>query len=328
MSWEPLNIIELAANPPSPPEVAGLFYVGRRHVVSGEFESGKSWLALAAAADELKAGHGVVWVDADAMGAGDILERLRCLGVSDDAIVARFAYIEPDEASTADDRAALTEWAERHDCRLALLDAFNPILAVHGLDLMSNTDVERFYTTVVDRLCDAGCAVVLLDHRVKNPDASKRYSIGSERKASGAEVHISMVTIGEGFGRGKVGRSKLLVQKDRPGYLTRPCHGILVIDSHPEDGSCSWRIESDGATAPSGVWAPTELMERVSRYLELHPDGQSRHAIEDAVKGKADYLRKAIDALIAESYAVGFDGARGAKMVKLVTAYRRVEAAA
>ena len=50
VSWCPIDLVAHAAEPPRPPDVIGLFYVGLNHLVSGESESAKSWLALAAAA--------------------------------------------------------------------------------------------------------------------------------------------------------------------------------------------------------------------------------------------------------------------------------------
>ena len=70
-SWVALDLAKLGAHKPEPPAIGGLLYPGRRHVFSGEAEAGKSWLLLAVAADEIREGRGVVWVDADGMGASE-----------------------------------------------------------------------------------------------------------------------------------------------------------------------------------------------------------------------------------------------------------------
>jgi hypothetical protein len=257
------------------------------------------------------------------MGSGDMLERLRALGVSDEAIDALFAYVEPDEKITADEMADLLEWVAATSCRLVVGDAFNPILTIFGLDMNSTEDVERFYKGTADKFCDAGCAVVMLDHLVKNPDTSRRYTIGSERKATGAHVHVGMVTIAP-YGRGRTGKAKLTVHKDRPGFLTRPTHGLFVLESDPFSGDASWRVEPDAAAQASGdEWKPTGLMERVSRFLERLEGGEaSGNAIEKDVPGKAEYIRRAIAALEQGEYVVRYDGPNRSRMVKLVQAYR------
>jgi hypothetical protein len=54
----PVDLVAAAATPPKPPEIIGLFYVGYFHLLSGESEALKTWLALAAAEEELDAGRG------------------------------------------------------------------------------------------------------------------------------------------------------------------------------------------------------------------------------------------------------------------------------
>ena len=109
-SWAAHSLIAEGVRTSELPAVAGLFYLGRNHLVSGESESGKSWLALAVAAAELGDGHGVVWIDGDDVGAGDLLERLRALGVGDEAIDQLFAYVRPDEPlDAAKSRELVTE---------------------------------------------------------------------------------------------------------------------------------------------------------------------------------------------------------------------------
>ena len=40
-SWQPVDLLGAALNPPAPPSIEGIVYPGRRHVFSGEPESGK-----------------------------------------------------------------------------------------------------------------------------------------------------------------------------------------------------------------------------------------------------------------------------------------------
>jgi hypothetical protein len=75
-SWLPFDLGERTTNPPAPPDLVGLLYLGKYHLLSGESEAMKTWLALAAAVEELRAGHGVYWVDGDDVGLDAILERL------------------------------------------------------------------------------------------------------------------------------------------------------------------------------------------------------------------------------------------------------------
>lgn len=317
-SWRALDIVALGAQPTPPPEVAGLFYVGKNHLVSGEPEAGKSWLAQAAVAAELNEGHGALWVDADDVGAGDLLERLRSLGVADAVIGRLFAYVLPDEPLTEDALPHLLAAIEQREARLAVFDGFNPLLALQGLDPNSGVDVERLYQ-LLDPVRKAGCATVWTDNVVKSKEARGAWAIGSERKKSKAEVQLGMRSL-EPFGRGRTGKARLEVFKDRPGHLRAAPPGIFVLTSDGE--RCSWRLEADRSRDEEGAFRPTGLMERVSRYLELHAEPQSLNAIEADVTGRAKYVRVAVERLVAEGYALESEGPRGARLVQTVRAFR------
>jgi hypothetical protein len=320
-TWRPLDLIALGAEPPSPPEIGGLFYAGRRHVVSGEFDTGKSWLMAAVASSEVRADHGVIWIDDDDMGPSAILERLRALDLEDERIAGQFAYLRPAEPLSDAARRDVVELIHARAVRLVVFDAFNATLSQHRCDPNSSADVERFLRSVVSPFASEGAAVVLPDHVVKQREARGRYSYGSERKQTGVDVHLGLSVI-EPLGRGRTGKAKISVHKDRAGFLEP---ALFVLTSDPETGKCSWRIELDHAVSDEGDFRPTNLMEKVSRYLELAGEPRSRNQVEQDVKGKSEYVRQAIDVLISESFAVEFKGERGARMVKLVRAFREAD---
>ena len=118
---------------------------------------------------ELDAGYSVAWADLDAMGPAAILERLQALGVSDDAIDQRFLYFEPAESLINDVLEDVTGEIIDRGIRLFVIDAFNPMLSLHGLDPSSTPDIETFWREVADPLCRAGAAPTLLDHVPRTP---------------------------------------------------------------------------------------------------------------------------------------------------------------
>ncbi len=321
-SWREQDIFALGSAKPEPPAISGLFYPAKRIVVSGEAEAGKSWLAGAVTADELKAGRGVVWVDADDMGPAAHLERLRSLDVEDECIRDSFAYLRPAEPLGDEALEHVRGLVIELSCRLVVFDAFNPALALHDYDPNSSRDVEDFFRRVVDPFCQTGAAVVLPDHVVKQRENRGKYAYGSERKQSGVDVHIGLSAI-EPFGRGRTGKAKLTVHKDRPGFLERPSPGVFVLVS--EEGRCRWHIEPDHSVSEAGAFRPTGLMEKVSRLLELRHEPQSRNSIETDVTGKAEYVRLAIDTLVSDGYAVEFPGENRARLVKLERAFREAD---
>ena len=297
-SWQPLNLLDLAANPPEPPKIGGLVYRAKRVLLSGETESLKTWLALILAKAEMDAGFAVAWADLDAMGAGELLDRLRLLGVSDETISERFLHFEPTETlknGRLDDVCALLR---DHAVRLFVVDAFNPMLNLHGLDPSSTTEVETFWREVAAPITLAGASPTLLDHVVKNARAGDKYAYGSERKASGTNQHIGFKLL-EPLARGGTGRTLLTTHKDRGGYLPRPTIGRLVLVSEGEH--IGYSLEAERSRS-GGAFRPSVLMERVSRALETRSEPASQTWVEENVHGKVPALRVALTLLVDEGY--------------------------
>ena len=61
-------------------------------------------------------------------------------------------------------------------------------------------------TVFLDPVAEAGGAPVAVDHVTKTREGRGRYAYGSERKQSGTDVHLSLVSL-EPFGRGTAGAS-------------------------------------------------------------------------------------------------------------------------
>jgi hypothetical protein len=116
-SWRPVNleaIVEAdvtAAAPALLPRSDGvaILYSGKRHLIASEPEGGKSWLAMKATAEEIRAGHRVLYLDFEAT-AHMALERLEALGVPLRDVLEFFAYVRPM------DRWTSTSMSSRRAC--------------------------------------------------------------------------------------------------------------------------------------------------------------------------------------------------------------------
>jgi AAA domain/Toprim-like len=323
-TWHPLDLIELGSAPPDPPEIGGLLYRGRRIVISGEDDCGKTMLMLAISADELRAGHGVVWIDTDDMGPSMVLERLRAFGVDDATTRHLFAYLRPEEALTDPARDDVIALIRERDVRLLVNDVFNSSLALHGYNPKATEEVEAFWQRCVAPFCRADAAAVLTDHVVKLREARGRYAYGSERKATGCDLHLGLRVI-EPFGRGRRGRARITVNRDRVGFLEKPSTGLFVLDSDEQTGRLAWTIEAGHERDQEGEFRPTGYMEKVSDYLERFGGPASRKQIETDVEGKAKHIRAAIDVLVREEFAVEVPGERNARMVKHFRPFREAD---
>lgn len=307
-TWQPVDLIAAESAPPDPPTIGGdpgLLYPARRHVISGEPESLKSWLLLILSVLEIRAGRCVFYIDLE-MGRRDTLARIRDLGLTDEEISTGFVYFEPAEAlSGSEITSYVDELLQTRLPSLVVFDAMVGALAIHALDPNSAVDVERFYRTVIDAFRKHGAAVAILDHVVKDKDSRGRWVSGSERKLGATDVHLGLEVISP-FSRGSKGAAKILVHKDRPGYLPRPRAGELHLQSDRDTGRIEWefRAAQPGDSRAEGKkFRPYFLMERVSRHLELKTEPISKAVLQVEVTGKKPAIRAAIAILIEEGYA-------------------------
>jgi len=318
-SWQPLNLATLEDRPPIQPTLGsvGLVYPGKRHVFSGPQESAKTLAAYAIALEIVRAGGLVAVLDFE-MGQWDARDRLRELGATDDDL-AGVLYLEPEEQAKPSDIARLVAL----EPALVLIDAAAGAYDLHGLDDNKRQDVERFTRVYIRDFWRNGIATIVLDHVVKNHEGRGNYAIGSERKVGGADVHLGF-EVKVPISRGSNGLYKITTHKDRGGFLHRGHLADLHLSSDPETHRIRWEFRKPEVADESGVFRPTVLMEKVSRYLEGLTDPVSRATIEDAVTGNRDYIRKAIDALVTDGFASQSPGPRGAKLITLEHPYVRL----
>jgi hypothetical protein len=320
-SWRPVDLSREPEGPEASPEIGGVLYRGHRHLVSGEPEALKGWLCQALAVDELCAGSTVVWVDFE-QGRAMTLSRFRALGATDDEL-GRCHYIAPREPLDSDSRARIGYLVATERPTLVVFDAYAGLLGIHDHDPNSERDIERVNRQVVDLFRPYGAAIVIVDHPVKAQAERGRYSSGSGRKLAEVDVHLRLDRT-KTFGRGQHGIARIAVAKDRPGGLPHPRAGELHLHSDSPTGHVTWEIlpPADAGEEP-GTFRPTELMERVSRYLEAQTEPVSRTHVEENVKGKGEYVRAAIDRLLAEDHATEHPGERRARLIATSTPYRQ-----
>jgi hypothetical protein len=322
-SWQGIDLIAFDETPPAEPSIAGLCYPGLRHHISGEPESLKTWLVLVLCTGELQAGNTVVYIDLE-NGAQAILARLRDLGLADELIQNQFVYIGPREPiGTPGVRDDLDRMLAVLEPTLVVVDSMAGALALHDQDPNSARDVEKFAQAVIEPLRSQGAAVMTLDHVPKNRDNRGRFATGSERKIGVTDVHLGIETL-QVFGRGRSGRAKIVVHKDRHGWLPRPKAAELELVSDPDSHRITYEIllGDDADECSAAQFRPTTLMERVSIYVEGVDEPVSRNLVESAVKGKREYVRLALDVLRIEGYVHEEHGPRGARLVSALRPFR------
>lgn len=280
-----------------------LFYPGKLHTLQGESESGKTWLALHAAAQVLNGGGRVVYIDYEDS-AQTLVERLLALGVGKLSIGTQCLYLSP----TGWDLMAMDFHKQvLPGVALVVVDGVTEAMASMALDPLDASDVAH-WARRLRTFASAGCAVVQIDHVTKSAEGRGRYALGSVHKLNSVDGAAYIVKGIKPFGRGMTGLSRISVAKDRPGAVRGACGGNRVGDLHlasdPDTGAVALRLDPpEVSTTGSGAFRPTTLMERVSAALAAGPsEGLSAHLIEVSVSGKATAVRQAVTALVEEGF--------------------------
>ena len=310
--WSPIDLVSIAREiesgerdreVPTILAVEGhlpLIYRARIGSLFGTPGGGKTWVALHALAEQLKAGEIVGLIDWEDSADGTVA-RLLALGVTPDQM-ARFIYFSVATALPADLDRILVHLGK---AALVVLDSAGEAMGAAGIDPNADGPVAAWMARVkLLTRSEARTAVLLLDHVPKDKEAPSGFAIGSQRKlaaVTGAAYRLETVVEPA---RGKPGKLRLIVAKDRLGNRAK---GTTAAEVHMEPGEGERVVislsvsEAQLATERGEVFRPTVLMERVSRFVEEYPECSTR-TIREHIKGKGEAVKQAIEVLVAEGY--------------------------
>lgn len=298
-----------------------LLYRERINGIFGESGGGKTWVGLQAVVETLLHGGNAMVLDWEDHPSG-IVERLLLLGCEPEHM-AQLDYRNPSTAlSVGVDR--LLASLRQYD--LIMIDSTGEAMAAGGVDSNSDQEVAQWFSIVkkLSRL-EGAPAVLIIDHTPKSEDAPKAFAIGSQRKRAaitGASYRVD--TIKEPA-KGRNGQFKLTVAKDRFGNRAKNTVAAIV-DLETTDDTVRLRFHQSDAQAAADAgkpFRPTNLMERVSRYLEQLDSASARSVAAD-VQGKTAALRKALEVLVEEGYVEAQTAGRGLRYVS-VRSYREID---
>jgi hypothetical protein len=279
-------------------------------------EGVKTLLSLILGLEHWRKGHGrFAFVDFES-GPHTIRLLLDDLGATLEEI-AEVLYFEPDAAPTENDLTLV----KAAGVGLAIIDAAAGAYDASGLDDNKRADAETFSRCWVRPLWQRGITTVLVDHVVKNAENRGRYAIGSERKLGTVDVHLGLTVVRQ-LHRGATGLVRVATHKDRPAWLSRPNAAEIELRSDPETHAIRWEFRApDSAQSAGDHWRPTELMAKVSAYLETQTEPVTRNTVERAIRGTATYVRQAMDELVAAGHAVETAGSRGSRLIAFVSPF-------
>jgi hypothetical protein len=220
----------------------GLFYVGQVNGIHGDSGTGKSWVALRAAVEQVRSGHHVVWIDAEDPNERTIVGRLRAVGLSADDVRERFHYISPQTAATPAAMRLLLTTVAAIAPTLVVLDSVGELFGLEGLDENKDTDVGPWMRRVARPIADLGPAVALVDHSTKAAD-NPLHASGSKRKRAAITGGSFLVEATTSLSKEHGGRLKLTCAKDRHGTYARGEHVASIdVNVYPEDDGVMIRV--------------------------------------------------------------------------------------
>jgi len=336
-SWDPVNLAAVLAGeePEAKPawlrrdDGQALTYPARVHAANGEPEAGKSWFGALGVVEAARAGWDSLYVDFEDC-AATLVERLLALGLGPAQILERVCYVRPEDPLDATARLRLRSLLAARSFAFAVVDGVAEALAQNAWDENKASDVTAFYEALPRTIARNGAAVLLVDHLVKEKEAQGRYARGSTAKLAGIDGATFKLEVVKPFGRGLHGLARVVLAKDRPGWVRKAAGGQRTVAelrlSSDEDGSTvtATLAVPEGATR-DGLWRPTGYMERVSRALETAPEPLSKRGVLAVVHGKRDVILDALQALVAEGFVEPAGGSRGSLLHRSVRAFRENE---
>lgn len=286
---------------PTPWQIAPILAAGRISLLYSPGKTGKSLIAMEAAA-ALATGRAclatqhpgtpqhVLYIDQE-MTEDDWADRLRDMGYTpdDEPLLAEHLHLAQLHAwppmDTPAGGKAVHDAVKATGATTVIIDTASKVIAGEE---NSNDTQQQFYRSTLIPLKRDGLAVLVLDHTGKDLEKGAR---GGSAKTDNIDLAFELI---------KRGRDTLTMRcthaRFRDELLEEPTllrRGTAPLVHHIEHLGLS-----DEA---AGAVRPTTLMERVSRFIQFNP-AQSKTAIETAVKGRREYVRLALELLIAEQY--------------------------
>ena len=274
--WEPTDLAAIitAGWEPVQPELlqradgACLLYPQRINALYGESGSGKTWVAMCAAAQTITNGQRVLFLDFEDH-PGSVTDRMRMLGCTNTQLINQFTYISPVMPYT--DRAGhyIEQLIITAGIHLCIIDSTGEAVSMDGINPNADEEIAAWFRRVPRRITRAGATVLLLDHVPKSNESNKRFAIGSQRKLAAIDGASYRVDATTPPAKGMEGKLKLTVAKDRHGNYQ---HGSTVANITVADTQTGVHVT---ITDPNHT-QPNAIMETISRVLGMGTTTQNR----------------------------------------------------
>jgi hypothetical protein len=325
--WEPIDLVAaMRSGPPPPPDLfprldgVNILYRRRIHYFYGPPESLKSWAAQVAVAWTVLGGGKVIYLDFENE-AFSFGERMTALSL-DPTTVSRIVYLNPDKPFTERARNQLRSVLEL-GADMVVVDGVSNVMGLLGKSPLSHDDIVNFEMGFLRPLTVSGGAIVAIDHTAKGSDNGPPSLFGGQHKKAAVTGASFFFRLSQPFGRGMVGIAKMELDKDKPGYLRQHVINGAIAELRLYSKADGTVTADMSIPEVSPDFRPSDLMERISRYVERHPGVTVEEAkLNGAQSEKSEYVALAMHLLLAEGYAAKD---LGSGLLRCVQAYRRAD---
>ena len=240
----------------------GLFYKGAVNQLYGDPESGKTFVALAAAVETMRRGEKFAFLDFDLNGPSGIIPRLIDLGATPAELSdpSKFRYAEPEDLDHVRKLIdALIDWCPD----VVVIDSIGEVLPMFGASSNSPDDFTDVNRKTAYRLAKAGACVITIDHLAKNSDSRSYGSTGTAAKKRTVGGAYLRVVVEEQFAPGRGGSCRLTITKDRPGGLrahrrAEDKEPIAATFRMHAEGPSRWDLFAPGDNEPNPLEVPRQ----------------------------------------------------------------------
>jgi hypothetical protein len=244
----------------------------------------------------------------------EVVTRLELLGVEGSVIAdpSRFRIYQPESAEAIE--AVLPE---TKDFRASMvgIDSFGGLLTYLEYDSLKDNDVRKCWNENIQPFGnrDTECAVWVIDHLTKRQALGRNTDspYGSAAKKQLVRGCLVRAEVEELLAPESTGRVTLWVEKDNSGRVRQFCReklfGSFEIDATDPEWISAHIDTPSEVEAAKATKRPTELMQRVSKYLEsaAHTSAHETTTLEKIKKGvigKHSGTAWAVEVLKRESY--------------------------
>lgn len=292
------------------PGCDGWLLRAKRYLVFADAGVGKSLGWLVVGVGIVRAGGTVAIIDVE-NGADEYARRLDSIIGEDAELAAACSRLRYYEYPTLSLKWSEGEWVDvLADCDVIIFDSSRPVLSTVGLGEDSNDDYAQFMGAMVMPLSKSGKTTVILDNCGHNG--------GQPRGASSKrQLNEVLYSLSAPDGDLDVDIERRLVWRRTRGRFAGAVPKTL--EQRIGGGTYTMPVPTDDEAKP---FRPTQLMERVSIYVEVN-DGCSQNAIVNNVSGRKKYVIEAIDKLVGEGFIQRDEGSSNKH--HSVTPYRRAD---